>query len=142
MARTTTTPAPAPATTPGAITLPDASEWASFEVKPQALHSTEPHGRVIGLDYDAWAVVAEPITAKKEWLAARAKKLEEKGFRELVGQELVVYGWNVGARVWVMPRHLYEQRRQVRDQNLVDKVRTGLYPESALSVGLTRAARK
>ena len=126
----------------GEVLLPDLKEWAGFQVEDRPAQATEPHGRVIGIDYTAWAVAWEDARQKPERLAARARALAAKGFRELTDQALLVHGVDSAVRVWVMPRPLYEQRRQVRDGALIDRVRLGLYPESALSAGLTRATRK
>jgi hypothetical protein len=97
---------------------------------------------VIGIDYEAWAVAWEDARQKPERLAARALVLASKGFKEITGQKLLVHGVDAPVRVWVMPRHVYEQRRAARDAALVDRVRLGLYPDHALSAGLTRATRK
>ncbi|MBM4346454.1 MAG: hypothetical protein FJ100_24015, partial [Deltaproteobacteria bacterium] len=94
----------------GAIQLPDPKEWAGVKIEPRPVQATEPHGRVIGIDYDAWAVAWEDARQKPERLAARARALAEKGFRELAGQGLIVHGVDAPVRVWVMPRSVYEQR--------------------------------
>ena len=127
---------------PQGIVLPDASAWDNVKIEPQAVKQTEPHGRVIGIDYDQWAVAWEAGRLKPERLAARARALEAKGFRELTVQGLLVHGVDAPVRVWVMPRHLYRQRQQVRDQALVDRVHAGLYHEAALSTGSTRQMRR
>lgn len=129
-------------TQPAGVQLPDLSAWDNVKVEPQQVRQTEPFGRVVGIDYDAWAVAWEDARQKPERLRARALALEAKGFRELTGQTLLVYGVDSPVRVWVMPRHLYRQRQQVRDQALVDRVRGGLYHEAALSTGATRAMRR
>lgn len=129
-------------TQPAGVKLPDLSEWANVTVEPKAVKQTEPFGRVIGIDYDTWAVAWEDARQKPERLAARAAALEAKGFKELAGQTLLVHGVDAPVRVWVMPRHLYRQRQQVRDQALVDRVRAGLYHEAALSAGATRTMRR
>ncbi|MBM5812792.1 MAG: hypothetical protein FJ191_12665 [Gammaproteobacteria bacterium] len=126
----------------GEIALPDPNEWASVVVQARPVLATEPHGRVAGIDYSAWAVAWEDARQKPERLAARALALDAKGFREVTGQHLIVHGVDAPVRVWVMPRNLYEQRRQARDGALVDRVRLGLYHEAALSSGMTRATRK
>lgn len=131
MAKTTTTE----------IRMPDPKTWAAFEVAPKKIAGSEPHGRVIGLDYETWAVAWEDATQKPARIAARAQKLEAKGFVELTGQTLIVHGVDSPARVWVMPRDLYEKRRHVRDQELVDRVRAGLYPGAATAPGYTRSSR-
>ena len=136
--RTTTTKPEAS----GEVTLPDLKEWAGFKIDTKPAMATEPHGRVIGIDYQQWAVAWEDGRQKPERLTARARALAAKGFRELTDQALLVHGVDSAVRVWVMPRTLYDQRRQARDEALVDRVRLGLYPESALSAGLTRATRK
>lgn len=126
----------------GEVILPPLSEWASVQVADRPVQATEPHGRVLGIDYSVWAVAWEDARQKPERLAARARALDGKGFRELVGQTLLVHGVDAPVRVWVMPRGLYEQRREARDRSLIDRVRLGLYPDAALSAGLTRATRK
>ena len=135
---------PKTTTLPGqtGIQMPDESAWAGVQIEAKKVQSSEPHGRIIGIDYEKWAVAWEDARQKPARLAERAQKLEAKGFRELQDQNLIAHGVEGPVRVWVMPRHLYEQRRQVRDQNLVDRVNAGLYPESALSVGNTRRAKK
>lgn len=127
---------------PQGIQLPDLSAWDNVKIEPVPVRQTEPHGRVVGIDYDSWAVAWEDARQKPERLAARAKVLEGKGFRELTGQILLVHGVDAPVRVWVMPRHLYRQRQQVRDQALVDRVHAGLYHEAALSAGATRQMRR
>lgn len=122
--------------------MPNASEWANVEVKAPTILATEPHGRVVGIDYEEWAVAWEDARQKPERLIGRARSLEAKGFKELAGQSLSAHGVDSPIRVWVMPRKLYEQRRRVRDQTLVDRVAAGLYPDSALSAGYTRATKK
>lgn len=124
------------------IQMPDASAWAGVTPTAPKISASEPHGRVIGIDYEQWAVAWEDARQKPERLAARAAALEAKGFKELIGQHLIVYGVDSAVRVWVMPRHLYEQRRKMRDQALLDRVAAGLYPEAAASAGLTRSTRK
>lgn len=126
----------------GDMILPDPREWAQVEIKVKPALATEPHGRVIGIDYTAWAVAWEDARQKPERLAARARALVAKGFKELTGQALLVHGVDSPVRVWVMPRVHYELRRQARDQGLIDRVHLGLYPDHALSTGLTRATRK
>jgi len=87
-------------------------------------------------------VAWEDARQKPERLAARARVLEGKGFKEIHGDNIIVHGVDAPVRVWVMPRSLYEQRRAARDNNLLDKVRLGLYHDAATSAGLTRATRK
>ena len=124
------------------IKMPDASAWDGFSVPQEQAKLSEPYGRVTGIDYEAWAVAWEDARQKPERLSARARALEAKGFRELTGQPLLVHGVDSPVRVWVMPRHLYQRRREAAAQALVDRVHAGLYPDSALSVGNTRTLRK
>lgn len=124
------------------IKMPDASAWDGFTVPQDGPKASEPYGRVTGVDYETWAVAWEDARQKPERLSARARALEAKGFRELTGQTLLVHGVDSPVRVWVMPRHLYQRRREAAAQALVDRVHAGLYPDSALSVGNTRTLRK
>jgi hypothetical protein len=124
------------------IKMPDASAWDGFSVPQEAAKLTEPYGRVVGMDYEQWAVAWEDARQKPERLTSRARALEAKGFRELTGQALLVHGVDSAVRVWVMPRHLYQRRREASAQTLVDGVYSGRYPDSALSVGNTRTLRK
>lgn len=128
-------------TTTNEIKMPSREDWATFDAAPKRVTGSEPHGRVIGLDYEAWAVAWEDANQKPARIQARALKLEAKGFRELTGQTLIVHGVDTPVRVWVMPRDLYEKRRHFRDQELVDRVRAGLYPASATATGYTRSSR-
>jgi hypothetical protein len=124
------------------IKMPDQGTWADFTVPQEQTKLTEPYGRVVGVDYEQWAVAWEDARQKPERLTSRARALEAKGFRELTGQALLVHGVDSPVRVWVMPRHLYQRRREAAAQALVDRVRAGLYPDSALSVGNTRTLRR
>lgn len=133
--------AKAPQQTTG-IQMPDPSAWADVAPVAPQMSATEPFGRVIGIDYEQWAVAWEDARQKPERLAARAIALEAKGFKELAGQKLIVYGVDSPVRVWVMPRELYQRRRAMRDQALLDRVAQGLYPDSAVSAGMTRTMRK
>lgn len=126
---------------PAGVQMPDLSQWDNVKVEAQPVRQTEPHGRVAGIDYEQWAVAWEDARQKPERLAARAKSLEAKGFRELTGQTLLVHGVDSAVRVWVMPRDLYRKRQASRDQTLVDRVNARLYHEAALSAGATRVLR-
>lgn len=127
---------------PTGVQMPDSALWANTKFEAPPVQQTEPFGRVIGIDYEEWAVAWEDGRQKPERLASRARALEAKGFRELTGQTLLVHGVDAPVRVWVMPRNVYRKRQEMRDRTLVDRVHAGLYHEAALSSGSTRAMRR
>ena len=53
-----------------------------------------------------------------------------KGYK-LLGGKPQIEGWTSG-EVWVMPRHLYEQRVEARRQRMIDGIGTGQYTEAVL----------
>ena len=133
MARTTNT---APVTTGQ---MPDESEWDNTVIKPETIAITQPYGRVDGIDYERWAVAWEDAQQTPQRLTARAKSLDGKGYKEITG-DWTVHGVNTPVRVWVIPRKVWEQRREAKNQALIDRVAKGLYPESALPSERTRRA--
>jgi hypothetical protein len=119
--------------------LPDESEWAGVTVAPEKIVKTQPYGRVTGIDYDRYAVAWEDAQQKPDRLRARSRDLEAKGFKPAPG-DWTVHGVPTPVLVWVMPRALYEKRREAKRQALVDRVAMGLYPESALPSERTHRA--
>lgn len=119
--------------------MPNESEWVGVTVQQEAIQASQPYGRVDGIDYVKWAVAWEDAQQTEQRLAARVKSLANKGYKEVPG-EWFVHGVDSPVRVWVMPRHLYEERRKAKEAALVDRVQRGLYPESALPCERTRRA--
>lgn len=87
-------------------------------------------GRVRGLDYSAWAVALVDLTSRPERIEAERRRIAAKGYK-LLGGKPQIEGWTSG-EVWVMPRHLYEQRLEARRQRMIDGIGTGQYTEAVL----------
>lgn len=87
-------------------------------------------GRVRGLDYSAWAVALVDLTSRPERIEAERRRIAAKGYK-LLGGRPQIEGWTSG-EVWVMPRHLYEQRLEARRQRMIDGISTGQYTEAVL----------
>lgn len=87
-------------------------------------------GRVRGLDYSMWAVALVDLTSRPERIEAERRRIAAKGYK-LLGGRPQIEGWTSG-EVWVMPRHLYEQRLEARRQRMIDGIGTGQYTEAVL----------
>lgn len=87
-------------------------------------------GRVRGLDYSVWAVALIDLTMRAERIEAERRRIAGKGYK-LLGGKPQIDGWTAG-EVWVMPRHLYEQRLEARRQRMIDGIATGQYTEAVL----------
>ncbi len=65
----------------GELILPDMAEFQN--VRPSANAQGVGAGRVVGLDYDAWAAALIDLNASPERVAAERNRLESKGYRKL-----------------------------------------------------------
>lgn len=124
------TPAAAPLTEvpTGALVMPTEDEFA--RPPPPAADEDKP-GRVVGLDYTAWAAAIVDLDAPADRVAKERIRLEQKGYRRAGGSPLVS-GWP-NPEVWVIPRARYEQNRAARLERLQQAVASGRMTETALA---------
>lgn len=102
----------------------------SFGMAPAIETPVQHPGRVRGLDYTQWAVALIDLLSKPERIEAERRRIASKGYK-LLGGKPQVEGWTA-AEVWVLPRHLHEQRLEARRQSMIDGLASGKYTESIL----------
>lgn len=112
----------------GTLVMPTDAEFA---IAPPPMADDDKPGRVVGLDYTAWAAAIIDLNAPADRVAKERGRLLQKGYRQAGGQPLVS-GWS-NPEVWVIPRGRYEQNRAARLQRLQDMVASGRMTESALA---------
>jgi hypothetical protein len=114
----------------GEILLPDEKDFRPPDLR--VLPDAKP-GRVEGLDYDKWAAALIDLNGDPARIAAERIRLTSKGFQRVEG-EPVVSGYQ-RAEVWVMPRAMYDQRREMRAVRLRQLVESKQMTEFALPRG-------
>lgn len=129
--------APEDPDTSGMFTLPDEGSF-----KPANLpQSSNKPGRVLGLDYEKWAVSVINLDDKGDRVTAARFRMKSKGYQRLEGTPSV--DGYARPEVWVKPRALYEQDVAARKARLEAKVDAGELPASAIEGGqVHRPTRK
>ena len=119
---------------PGAIVMPDPKGF-----KPVTQSADLAIGEVIGVDQEVWAVAKVDCNMRADRLAAERHRLASRGYQKVEGPVTVV-GYS-NPEVWVMPRSLYEQRRQLKGQKIADAINSGQMTEFAGPRGLVSRTR-
>jgi hypothetical protein len=116
---------------PGQFELPPDDE--EFTYLPA--ERTDTIGRVQGLDYEQWAAAVVDLDDDAGRVSQTRLRLAQKGYRQLRGKPIV--GGFPNPEVWVIPRNVYQRRRDERHQRVVAMVNRGELKQSALLTGNT-----
>lgn len=101
-------------------------------------------GRVVDLDYGAWAVAIVDLSEKSDRVEYNRRKIMGKGYAKVGGKPIVIGFSN--CEVYVISREMYEQNRARRRERLIEAVESGEMSPFALQTehvqNPTRAKRR
>lgn len=100
-------------------------------------------GRVLGLDYDKWAVAildVSDVDERPQRVASQRLRITSKGYKRLGGNPLV--GGYEHVEVYILPRQDYERRRDYRRERIENAVAYGVMQDSALAKAVTTTSQR
>jgi hypothetical protein len=117
----------------GELQLPDVASFDTDKPQPSAPKGNRQPGRVVGLDYTAWATAIIDLADKPDRITDARQRYAAKGYKAIGGDPLVI--GVAEPEVWVIPRAMYERNRANRAARIREAVQDKRMSPTAIMRG-------